>query len=341
MRSLTIGGGAVGQYLAARLVEGGHDVVIMARPGQAEAINARGVSLRVNGKTSTLRPRAAADIGDASLREPFELVVVAVKSYSTSEAVRTIGDIAACRGASILTVQNGLGNEEALAEAFGAERVIAGALTVAVDRLDATSIAATSKGGLSISPVGRIAHNWVIAAISKSGLAVRAVASWQALKWSKLCINLLGNGVCAALDWLPEQVYSDAAAFSVERACLMEAIAVMSKLDIAALNLVNFPAALLVGSAQTLPASVLRVVLANRVMRARGGKLPSLLMDLRAHRAHSEVTALNGGVALAAIRLGMAAPANSKVTEVISGVAAGTVAWDEYRGRPQKLLAIS
>ncbi len=92
---------------------------------------------------------------DTLLRDPFELVIVAVKAYSTGEAVRTISSVAACSQASILTVQNGLGNEEELAEAFGADRVIAGALTVAVDRVDATTVAATKKGGLCISPVGR------------------------------------------------------------------------------------------------------------------------------------------------------------------------------------------
>ncbi len=217
MRALVIGGGAIGQYMAARLAQGGQEAVIMARSAQADAINANGVALQVNDASFRWPVRATAEASDALLRDPFELVIVAVKAYSTGEAVQTISGIAACSQASILTVQNGLGNEEELAEAFGADRVIAGALTVAVDRVDATTIAATKKGGLCISPVGRSPHNWVIATMSSSGLPLRAVSNWRALKWSKLCINILGNGVCAALDWLPEQVYADSLAFSVER----------------------------------------------------------------------------------------------------------------------------
>ena len=282
--------------------------------------------------------RATADASDALLRDPFELVIVAVKAYSTGEAVRTISGIAACSQASILTVQNGLGNEEELAEAFGADRVIAGALTVAVDRVDATTVAATKKGGLCISPVGRSPHNWVIATMSSSGLPVRAVSNWRALKWSKLCINILGNGVCAALDWLPEQVYADPLAFSIERACLRETIAVMEKLELTPVNLIDFPAALLVRAARLLPASILRTVLKRRVARGRGGKLPSLLMDLRAGRPQTEVMALNGAVALNAVRTGMQAPANAKISSVVSAIASGQISWNDYRGQPKKLL---
>ena len=337
MRSLIVGAGAIGQFCAARLAQGGSEVVIMARPQQVETINAQGVELRVNDSASTQHVHAAADLADAAFRDPFELVIVAVKAYSTADAVRTIANIASARDASILTVQNGLGNEEILAEAFGAERIVAGVLTVAVDRLGATSISASSKGGLSVAPVGSNPHNWIIAAFNESGMTVRAAAHWQELKWSKLLINILGNGVCAALDWLPEQVYADRTAFVVERQCLLEALKVMSQLGLAPINLVDFPTTLLAAAAKTLPADVLRVVLGNRVARGRGGKLPSLLMDLRAHRPQTEVNVLNGAVAAQAARAGIEASANAKVTEVVSGIASGKLGWDDYRGHPERL----
>jgi len=338
MRSLIIGGGAIGQYCAARLTQAGHDAIVMARPQQAQAINADGIELRVAGSVTHHRVRAAADLADASLGQAFELVIVAVKAYSTSGAIETIASIPACQGASILTVQNGLGNEEMLAGAFGADRVIAGALTVAVDRINAASIVATSKGGLSIAPLGANPHNWVIAAFAGSGMPVRAVSSWQSLKWSKLLINLLGNGVCAALDWLPEEVYADSKAFAIERLCLLEAIDTMSRLGLASVNLIAFPAALLAVAAKRMPAPIFRILLAKRVSTGRGDKLPSLLMDLRAHRPHTEIMALNGAVAERAAVAGVVAPANAAVAAAVNGIASGAIDWDEYRGQPQKLL---
>lgn len=338
MRVLIVGAGAVGQFLAARLTQRGHDVVVMGRPAQADALNALGISLEAGGTRSTAQVRAVAGIDDALLRAPFELVIVAVKSYSTAEAAVTIGDIPGCGNASILTVQNGVGNEDLLAERFGADRVVAGALTVAVDRIDSTALVATAKGGLCIAPVGANPHNWMLAALSSANMPVRAVGDWQSLKWSKLCINILGNAVCAVLDWSPAQVYGDSHAFQAERACLLETIAVMSAQHITPLNLINFPAAWLVRSAQALPAGLLRALLGRRVSSGRGGKLPSLLIDLRARREHSEVVVLNGAVALHAVKNGLSAPANAKLTEVVTGIASGALDWEAWRGKPQALL---
>ena len=205
MRSLIVGGGAIGQFLGACLSQGGHEPTILARSEQARAISASGITMR-RGDTSSTRKIAASDGPEsAAFQEPIELVIVAVKAYSTSEAIASIAGLPACRNATIMTVQNGLGNEEALAEAFGAERVIAGALTVAVERAGATTVVAGAKGGLTLAPVGSTPHNWVMAAFAGSGLDVRAASDWRALKWSKLLINILGNGVCAALDWSPEE----------------------------------------------------------------------------------------------------------------------------------------
>ena len=341
MRALVIGGGAIGQFLAAKLRQGGNEPVIFARPAGAEALNVRGVTLRTGAASTTVPVRATADASDPILAEPFELAIVAVKAYSTPEAIDTLRKIPACGQASILTVQNGLGNEEELEEAFGRDRIVAGALTVAVDRVDETSIAATRRGGLSLAPVGATPHNWMLLVWERTGLAVRAASDWRALKWSKLCINILGNGVCAALDWTPAEVYKDPVAFSVERACLLETISVMDRLRLIPVNLIGFPVGLLILAARSMPAGLLRAVMANRVARGRGAKLPSLLLDLRAGRHVTEVGALNGAVALNAVRNGCQAPSNSKISSVVSGIAAGQIPWSDYRGSPAKLVSAS
>ncbi|MBV8366957.1 MAG: 2-dehydropantoate 2-reductase [Candidatus Eremiobacteraeota bacterium] len=338
MRSLIVGGGAIGQFLAVRLAQGGLTPVIFARAEQVAAINAGPITLQLRDGVIAQRVRAVSDPADEALTDPFELAIVAVKAYATAGAVRSLRAIPQCARATMLTVQNGLGNEEILADAFGVEQVVAGALTVAVDRLSATSISASDKGGLSLAPLGTIPHNWLMAAFGGSGMTVSAVGDWRALKWSKLLINILGNGVCAALDWLPEQVYADLNAFAIERRCLLEALAVMRRLKIQPVNLIDYPSAVLAVAAGLLPPPVLRVVLAKRVVTGRGGKLPSLLMDLRAHRPRSEVEALNGGVAAQAAKAGIEAPANAAVARIVSGIANGTLRWEEYRGHPERLF---
>jgi 2-dehydropantoate 2-reductase len=339
VRCLVVGAGAVGQFLAARLRLAGHEAVLLARPNVLDVINARGVTLRAGEQEWPVGVRAAAEPSDPLLAEPFELVIVAVKAYATDEAARSIAAITACSESSILTVQNGIGNEEALAAVFGFDRIVAGALTVPVDRLDETTVAAPPIGGLTIAPAGAQPNNWLLAAFERSGLPARAASDWRALKWSKLLINLVANAVCAALDMTPKEVYANRDAYALERHCLREAVAVMEASHFAAIPLVRFPVPQFAWAIRALPSGLLHLILAGRASKARGAKLPSLLIDARAGRQQTEVRWLNGAVADRASACGVAAPANAAVTRVVAGFANGSVDRASYRGRPEKVLA--
>src|ERR1700737_1960378 len=131
MRTLVIGAGAVGQYLAARLRLGGHDVTLLARRNSVRPLSEHGIRLRVREQLLPVTVRATADPTDPILNDPFELVIVAVKAYSTPGAIDSLRAVRGAGEASIMSIQNGLGNEEQLASAFGEERIVAAALTTA------------------------------------------------------------------------------------------------------------------------------------------------------------------------------------------------------------------
>jgi 2-dehydropantoate 2-reductase len=337
MRALIVGAGAVGRYIAARLRLGGHDVVLLSRPDAVPAFRAEGVTLRVGAQEWPVSVEAASDSSESALQAPCELAVIAVKSFSTPEAIDTLQSLRCCSESTILTLQNGLGNEEAFASAFGADRIAAGALTTAVDRSGNCGVVAGTKGGLSFAPIGSVPHNWLIAALENTGLEVRAAGDWLGLKWSKLCINLIANGVCAALDWTPAQVYGDGSAFRVERACLTEAVKTMQALRISPVALVGFPVPVLVAAVRTLSAPLLKAVLSGRAISARGNKLPSLLLDLRNGRGRTEVGDLNGAVAKHAQVAGIPAPANEAVARIVAGIASGAIDWSLFRGKSAAL----
>jgi len=138
--------------------------------------------------------------------EPYDadVAIVAVKAYDTDDAIatlrRVLGD---APSAAIVTPQNGVGNEEKLAEAFGAKNVVAAALTVPVDRDRDGHSSATKEGGLAFAPVGESAFNWLVATFASTGLKVSVVDDWRALKWSKLALNVMANASCAILNVLP------------------------------------------------------------------------------------------------------------------------------------------
>jgi len=295
-----------------------------------------GELLRGIGNDVAYAPRDVAGVAPVEA----DLALVTVKAYDTPGAIETLRR-ALVRGsaATIVTPQNGVGNEELLAAAFGPDRVVAAALTVPVDAGAGGIGVAARGGGIAFAPVGRSsAHNWLLAAFAAAGLETRAVEDYRSLKWSKLALNVVANAACAILDVLPERLVRDRAAFDCELRAVRELSAVMKAQHLAAVDLPRYPVRALFAVA-ALPASLARAILASRIAGARGAKPPSLLLDLRGAKHRTEVDVLNGAVASAAREARVAAPVNATYARVLNAIAAEPQRWNAYRGRPGALVA--
>jgi 2-dehydropantoate 2-reductase len=310
MKVYVVGAGAVGRYL--------------------------GELLRGTGNDVTYAPR------DLAAVVPLEadLAIVAVKAYDTPGAIETLrralGD---APSTVIVTPQNGVGNEETLAAAFGADNVVACALTVPVDFDREGKPLAANGGGIAFAPVGpNSSHNWLLAAFGATGLPVNAAADYRSLKWSKLALNVIANASCAILNVLPERLVHLGDAFDLEIKAIREVRAVMRAMNVAAIDLPRYPVRALQGVA-TLPSPLARAILANRIAGARGRKPPSLLIDVRAMRNRTEIDVLNGAVARAARSAGVAAPVNTVFARIVSDIAHMPQLWAKYRERPDALTA--
>ncbi len=292
--------------------------------------------LRGIGNVVTYAPR------DLSTVEPVdaELAIVAVKAYDTESAIVTLGRaLKPGGGTAIVCPQNGVGNEEKLAAAFGADAIVACALTVPVgfDR-DGRSLP-THEGGIAFAPVGSAdAHNWVLATFGATGLGVKAVGDYKSLKWSKLALNVVANASCAILNVLPERLVHFGDVFGMEIRAIREVRTVMTKLGIKPIDLPRYPLRALQGIA-TLPSPMARALLGNSVAGARGRKPPSLLQDLRSGESRSEVEVLNGAVAEAGRSVGVFTPVNAVYARVLSDIAHMPQLWAKYRERPEALEA--
>jgi 2-dehydropantoate 2-reductase len=267
-----------------------------------------------------------------------DLAIVAVKSYDTQGAIQTLrralGDAPA---ATILCPQNGVGNEELLAAAFGPDAIVSCALTVPLERTRNGTVAAANDGGVGLAPVGAVAHNWLIAAFEAAKIPVKVVSDYRALKWSKLALNIIANASCAVLNVLPERLVEINDMFELELRALRETRAVMKKLGLASIDLPQYPVRALL-SVATLPSALARPILVNRIVSARGSKPPSLLLDLRAAKGQTEVGVLNGAVAEAGRTLGVPTPVNAVLARVLSDIAHMPQLWAKYRERPAALL---
>lgn len=355
MRVLIIGAGAVGSFVGARLGLAGHEVTLVGRPGLAEAVRAGGLTLiepsgsRRTASAHVVENIAAAFANSASTSTfaststltsapPYDFALVTVKAYDTAGVIAEL-KASAVLPPPLLTLQNGVGNEEALAEAFGAERILSGAIDTPVSLL-APGLVQVNRPRFraGLAPVGRAAP--VIDAgrlLRDAGFGVDVFGDYRRLKWSKLLLNLLANAQCAILDWTPAQVMADPAAARLEALAWQEAFVVMAGLGVRPVALAGYPLPLLAPLVGRLPPAWLARGLRSFVAGGRGSKMPSLHVALSAGKP-SEVGWLNGAMAEHAIRLDRPAPVNRVLNDVLSALTAGREPRSAWRGQPQRLL---
>ena len=132
MRLLIIGAGAVGMFVGARLAHAGHSVCLVGRPSLLNAVRNSGLMLiEPNAPPRLTSPQCvtalAAAFADAAT---YDLALLTVKAYDTDAVIHEL-HAAGATVPPILTLQNGVGNEEALADAFGAGRVLSAAMRYA------------------------------------------------------------------------------------------------------------------------------------------------------------------------------------------------------------------
>jgi len=289
--------------------------------------------LQAAGVEVAYAPRALEDV------TPFDadVALITTKAYDTDGAIETLRRaIAFPQKCVFVTPQNGVGNEEKLAAAFGTDNVMAAALTTPVDRDRDGHATAANEGGLAVAPMGASAYNWLVAAFAAAGLNVKVVEDWRSLKWSKLALNVVANASCAILNVLPNRLVNFEKVFTLEIRMIREVRAVMAAMDIAAIDLPRYPVRALFG-VSSLPSPIARGLLSRSIAAARGTKPPSLLIDLRGAKTQTEVMVLNGAVAAFGRERGIPVPVNTVYARVLDDIAHTPPLWAKYRERPETL----
>jgi 2-dehydropantoate 2-reductase len=123
MRVAAFGAGAVGCYYGARLADGGAEVSLIARGRNLDALRAKGLTVVEPEGTRSYRLTATDDPAEVG---PVDVVLFTVKSYDTVDAAARLTPLLHDRTA-VISLQNGIDNEDRIAEVIGAEHVVAGA----------------------------------------------------------------------------------------------------------------------------------------------------------------------------------------------------------------------
>lgn len=347
MRILVIGAGAIGCLMGGKLALARQTVTIVGRPAFAEAVQAHG--LRIHDETGEHiadgRLTATGNLA-AAFAEPwheYDVALLTVKGYDTAAAIDELC-AATPTPPPVISFQNGVGNEEAIAARLGPDAVIAGTLTTPVSVLGPGDIRIERPSyTVGLAPWTANVSTTILDAtyyvLKEAGFRVQRCASPQSMKWTKLLLNIVGNATCAILDAPPRVLFAAPELVDLELQAWRETLRVMAAARIRPTNLGSYPLRWLGLVLRIVPQPLLRFLLREEVTSARGDKWPSLHIDLAAGKGRSEIGWLNGAVAHRGAELGVATPVNTVLSNTLEHLTANPSQREAWRGDIPRLLA--
>ena len=298
MKIAVVGAGAMGSLFGAMLTEAGNEVWLYdVWIEHVRAINQAGLSIEREGKARSVDINATSDpavIGRA------DLIIIFVKSTQTRSAAKTAVQIAGSEG-SVMTLQNGMGNADVIAEIIEPDRILAGttshgATMLGAGRIRHAGIGATTIGAWGATGSGRERAGQFADFFNQARIETEAVDDVRSVVWNKLLINIGINAITALSGIKNGQILDLDITSELSRAAVEEAMTVArAKEIIIAEDAVDI---------------VFKVAEATAVNRSSMGQ------DVDKKR-QTEIAAINGFIVREAKKMGIEAPVNFALTALV------------------------
>jgi 2-dehydropantoate 2-reductase len=348
MNILSFGAGAIGTYIGGSLALNGNHLTFLEQPKAVAELHKQGLHLvlpKPGGSKQesefssfTVPPASffcASNLGEALKRGPFDIAIFALKSFDTAAALEGLKPYAN-KFPPILCLSNGVENEPAIAAVLGADKVIAGTVTSSIGRRAVGDITLERLRGIGLAD-GHPLSLFLAEEFTAAGLNTRLFRRAADMKWSKMLTNLHANSTTAILNLTALEVFTNPGLFQLEMRLLREALAVMRVSRVRVVDLPGVPVRALVLSTH-LPEFIARPSMLKAVGGGRGAKMPSFHIDLYSGRGRSEVEWLNGAVVRFGEKVGVPAPVNKLLTEILMALTRAEIPLDTYARQPGKLL---
>ena len=306
MKILIYGTGAVGSAFGGFLSRD-HEVTLLGRGKHLAAIRRQG--LRVSGIWGRHIFRKFRLVSDESrLRrkpEPYDLILVTVKSYDTARAARGIQKLLSPR-TLVVSLQNGLGNVEALRRMIPANRILAGRVIFGVEHHAPGKIKITVMA--SPTAVGEITQHQISVrarllarVFDRAGIPSVACPDVQSLLWAKVIYNAALNPLASLMDCHYGYLGDNPATRLIMDEVIDEIYRVAERADVR-----------LVPDS---PKGYRKIFYSQMVPRTYNHH-PSMLQDLN-HGKRTEIEAINGAIVRIAKKVKLAVPVNAELVRLI------------------------
>jgi len=288
-----VGAGAMGCLYAGAFHRAGAGVTLIdVDPGHLAAINSRGLELDTRAGVETLRLAA---LRPEHARETVDLVVLFTKTFHTDAALEGVKSIIG-PATHAMTLQNGLGNDEAVARHGARDRGVAGVSTLPSDLIGPGRVRSHGEGGSKIYPAygGDTGFAQEVAdLLTAGGLPTVLEPDIRAAIWSKAIFNAAMNALCALTRRTPGFLGAHEEARALIRTVVLEGVRAAQASGVA------------IEAEPILDLTVVSVT-------DHADHEASMLQDVKAGR-RTEVDAINGAIVRAAQAAGVTVP----VTETL------------------------
>lgn len=227
MKVCVVGAGALGCTIGGTLAEAGNEVYFVdANWVHVDAINRSGLVMIGAGENRVVPIIAATDASGIGI---VDLVIVLVKSFHTSKAIEAASNIIGDETV-VISLQNGLGNEEMIGEVVGSSRVMSGKTYVGGVMTGPGRVIASTEGKLTYigeldgSITGRVKR--IAEEFNKAGLLTEVSDNIVGTIWDKLLINVATGALTAISGLTYGELYSMPVLEAVSIAAIAETMAV-------------------------------------------------------------------------------------------------------------------
>lgn len=296
MKIAVVGAGAMGSLFGGLLAESGADVWLLDIWAEhVKAVNENGLNIEREGKFRSVSVKATTDPNRIGISD---IVIIFVKSTNTRQAAKT-AKFLMDDSSLILTLQNGMGNADTIAEVIEPTRIIAGTTSHGGTMLGPGSIRHAGIGPTTIgmwADGGKDKALYIAKFLTEAGIKTEAVDDIQSVIWNKLLVNVGINAITALTGIKNGQLLDLSATQDISRAAVEEAMEL--------------------ARAQGVMIREDAVEHVFEIAKATSPNRSSMGQDVDNKRL-TEIEAINGFVVREAFKIGLNVPINKTLTALI------------------------